>query len=73
MTHPSYKTDYVEPKAEPTCVSLEHAYSPKVEPKEMKGFDIWSMNPEKTFFRGQKPGDSITFEINLKRGGQSSL
>jgi hypothetical protein len=71
--HLPYKVDYVEPKVEPTCVSLEHAYAPRVEPKEMNGFDVWNMTPEKAFYRGQKPGDSITFEVNLRRGEQSSL
>ncbi|KAL7415140.1 hypothetical protein BDY24DRAFT_440085 [Mrakia frigida] len=67
-----FENDLFEPDLQPRCASLDSASSP-LEPVELltQGWDLWTMpgsNGEKTFWRGQKVGDRIVFELELVTG-----
>lgn len=70
-----FETSGREPEASPQCASMDSARSPLVPLlSETKGFSLWEMpgtNGRKKFWRGEKPGDMITFEVELVTGNLS--
>lgn len=61
-----------EPELQPKCSSLDTENAPLTPIAELThGWDLWAMpgsNGRKKFWRGQKPGDHIAFEMDIVAG-----
>lgn len=70
-----FDLDTVEPTLRPQCASLDSPKSPlRPLEKGTKGFKLWEMpgyNGRKKFWRGEKIGDTVTFEVEFTTGSLS--
>lgn len=64
-----FNETHIESPAEPTCLSLHGQWSPPFVPVANQGFEIFiAPGEEKKYWRGQKPGDRVSFELQTSKG-----
>jgi len=67
-----FETTGTEAELQPKCLSLDTPESPLVPIAALThGWELWEMpgtNGRKKFWRGQKPGDHIAFEMEIVAG-----